>query len=57
MAPESTTKVEDGGITVDVVVTVVAKVWLLDLLLPSSQLLGLPSWLPPMVLSLVASRQ
>ena len=43
MAPESTTKVGDVGITVDVVVTGVVKGWLLNLLLPSSQLLGLPS--------------
>ena len=57
MAPESTTKVGDVGITVDVVVTGVVKALLLNLLLPSSQLLGLPSWLPPIVLSLVASRQ
>ena len=54
---ESTTKVGEGGITVDMVVIGVVKGWLLNLLLPSSQLLGLPSWLTPMVLSLVALRQ
>ena len=43
VAPESTTKVGEGGITVDMVVIGVVKGWLLNLLLPSSQLLGLPS--------------
>ena len=57
VAPESTTKVGEGGMTVDACVTGIVKGWLLNLLLPSSQLLGLPSGLPPIVLSRVASRQ
>ena len=57
MAPESTTKVGEGGRTVDAVVIGVVKELLPNLLLPSSHWLGLPSWLPPIVFSLVASRQ